>query len=49
MITPPDLAPECTTTAGRLKMGGSEQANAAASADAWPKVLELLTGPAALG
>lgn len=49
MITPPDLAPECTTTVGRLKMGGSEQANAAASADAWPKVLELLTGPAALG
>lgn len=43
MITPPSLAPEPSTTIGRFKMGGSEEANAAAGADAWPKVVGLLT------
>lgn len=42
LITPPGLAPERSTTMGRFKVGGSEEANAAAGADAWPKVLDLL-------
>lgn len=42
LIAPPALAPARSTTSGRFKMGGSEEANAAASADSWPKVLDLL-------
>ncbi len=45
LITPPGLASKDSTTVGHFKTGGSERANASASADAWPKVLDFLAAP----
>lgn len=41
LITPLGVA-AAPTTIGRFKTGGSPEANAQASADAWPKVLDVL-------
>jgi dienelactone hydrolase len=42
MIAPPTAAPGHSTVTRRYRLGGTDQANAAASAQAWPKVLSAI-------